>query len=475
MQLSAGGDAGVPGGPVGTAIGNAMAADLGMAGLGGVAGVAGMGLAMGAPMSAIASAVPGAFASSAFAPAALMGLAPIAIQGQLAHSGAQSVPGLSSAAQDLAAVMGFKNAPTSITGLAKTALSNLVSGRQSPYSARTAAEQAAAAIQASEAPAGIAGFGEAADPDATPEGAFAVGDVAANIASGAALSPSMAALNTESFQAPIAEIQAAEEAAASLAADPGSAPAPSLANKTATLSESPVSMLNMTLAEIEAATNDGDPSGATMGGVSATSGESSPTGPAKGDDSFGGGDSSGTGGGTGGGGSTSGSPGVGGIGGTSGATGQGEGACCFPAGTKVAMGKGQYKLIEDVEVGDGVLGYNSEQNKFTIETVEELERPIREGYFKLFFDDDSVLNVTNEHPIFTKRGWASIDPSVTKTDSELAVVDLKMKDKVLHITGWKQLVHFDYIEGEVQTYNLKSVAGTKTFFADGVLVHNKGK
>jgi len=39
--------------------------------------------------------------------------------------------------------------------------------------------------------------------------------------------------------------------------------------------------------------------------------------------------------------------------------------------------------------------------------------------------------------------------------------------------GWIKINDITYIEGAIQTYNLKTVEQYHTYFADGVLVHNK--
>ena len=143
---------------------------------------------------------------------------------------------------------------------------------------------------------------------------------------------------------------------------------------------------------------------------------------------------------------------------------------CFPEGTKILMADGSEKNIEDVQVGEYVLG------KYGKAEVLELESPIREGYYLITFEDGSELKVTNEHPIYSRigefEGWASIYPQETYRESKLFVNKLTENNKVLTMNGWVDIKEIEYFEGSVQTYNLKSVKGN-TFYAGGVLVHNK--
>ncbi len=146
------------------------------------------------------------------------------------------------------------------------------------------------------------------------------------------------------------------------------------------------------------------------------------------------------------------------------------GGSCFLAGTKILMADGSEKKIEDVQVGDFVIGKDGKSE------VYELESPIREGYYLITFEDGSELKVTNEHPIYARKGkikgWSSIIPEATWEDAKMDVDKLTEESEVLTIDGWRDIEKIEYFEGKIQTYNLKSVEGS-TFYAGGVLVHNK--
>ena len=147
---------------------------------------------------------------------------------------------------------------------------------------------------------------------------------------------------------------------------------------------------------------------------------------------------------------------------------------CFPAGTSVLMVDFSDKNIEEVRVGDFVFGYNIETNEKVVEEVLELESPIREHMCELTFED-SFLELTNEHPIYTLKGWKSINPFETANENpDLFVGELEIGDEVLFVNGFSKLKDINCWEETLQTYNLKSVSGYNNYFAENVLVHNKG-
>jgi len=155
--------------------------------------------------------------------------------------------------------------------------------------------------------------------------------------------------------------------------------------------------------------------------------------------------------------------------------------CCFPAGTKISMADGSYKNIENVKVGDVVKSYNEIAGLFENKKVLELESPVREGYYELFSDDKKIVEVTNEHPFYVKKSdgnicWCSIKPSVTHKyyPTIYNVQQLEIGDEIFNENGnWVELTDWNYIKGAVQTFNLKNIEETHTFFAEGLLVHNK--
>ncbi len=157
------------------------------------------------------------------------------------------------------------------------------------------------------------------------------------------------------------------------------------------------------------------------------------------------------------------------------------GGSCFPAGTMISMADGTSKPIEDVKVGDEVLSYNTYSGNLRAGTVLELEAPVREGLYTIVFTDGSSIQVTNEHPFYTKKasgetGWASIMPEETykETKSIDNVMPLNVGDSIMRLDkSWAEIAAITYDQGKVQTYNLKEVSAYDNYFADDLLAHNK--
>ena len=178
---------------------------------------------------------------------------------------------------------------------------------------------------------------------------------------------------------------------------------------------------------------------------------------------------------------------------------------CFPAGTKIQMASNNPNVsnnqltinnqsnkediryqpaytsfgeatmnIEDVKIGDRVVSQDERGNK-SVSTVTKLDQPIRDHMCKVNFTDGSDINLTDEHPLFSPNGWKSIDPKKTFQDiPSLSVTALKRGDKIVKYDDTLVIVKSFYCWPEtIQTYNLILDGGIHTYFADGLLAHNK--
>ncbi|MCK4521956.1 MAG: hypothetical protein KAU20_05245, partial [Nanoarchaeota archaeon] len=150
---------------------------------------------------------------------------------------------------------------------------------------------------------------------------------------------------------------------------------------------------------------------------------------------------------------------------------------CFPPGTRISMPDSTYKKIEDIKIGEFVLSYN-EKNKINVPAkVLELESPIRDHMCRISFSDDSQLELTNEHPIYTINSWKSINPQETYRENPALyfVSKLNIRDKALFKNlKYKEITEITCWKEKIQTYNLKSIEEFNNFYAEDVLVHNKG-
>jgi hypothetical protein len=143
------------------------------------------------------------------------------------------------------------------------------------------------------------------------------------------------------------------------------------------------------------------------------------------------------------------------------------GSCCFIAGTQISLSNNDSKNIEDIIVGDEVIGWKDGERINSI--VTEL-KPTYLGNRSLYNINDLKITFTDEHPFLTKDGWKSIAPD-EGTEYGLLVVG----DEINHEGEWITINEFKEIEGEdynQPVYNF-TVEDIHSYIADGVIVHNK--
>ena len=155
--------------------------------------------------------------------------------------------------------------------------------------------------------------------------------------------------------------------------------------------------------------------------------------------------------------------------------------CCFVSGTKITMADGTYKNIEAVKVGDFVKSFDEEKGCIVNSRVLELQSPPREGYYNLYYGENQLVKITNEHPLYAMKpdgsiSWCSLEPE--KTHEYYPYLDfvgkLSAGDKIFTDDGsWVEVNGYEYVKKHVETYNLKCIENTYTYFANGLLAHNR--
>jgi len=141
---------------------------------------------------------------------------------------------------------------------------------------------------------------------------------------------------------------------------------------------------------------------------------------------------------------------------------------CFVAGTLVQM-DGQDKRIEDVRIGDKLIGRGGVENE-----VLAFDHP-RLGDRLLYSINGGKFFVTAEHPFATSTGWKSFDPAMTREENpHLEVMKLEIGDELQTWEGTEILKTISMTADHPKTplYNFK-LSGDNTYYADGYLVHNK--
>ena len=141
--------------------------------------------------------------------------------------------------------------------------------------------------------------------------------------------------------------------------------------------------------------------------------------------------------------------------------------CCFIAGTEITLSNGDSKNIEDIIVGDEVIGWkDGERSNGSVIAL----KPTILGERKLHIINELETRFTDEHPFLTEDGWKSIRP---EDGTEYGI--LKVGDKINVNEEWIEIQTLSEIEGEgydQPVYNF-TVEDINSYIADGIIVHNK--
>ena len=169
--------------------------------------------------------------------------------------------------------------------------------------------------------------------------------------------------------------------------------------------------------------------------------------------------------------------GGGGVGAGGGAGPGGGDACCFIAGTMITTKDGDV-AIEDIKEGDTVVSYDLDgTGEYIQSVVNETVIRTRSGYYVITFKSGRTLGITNDHPLYTTHGWASLDPIATGDNPAYKrlgkLIQLSTFTHVLHISGeYDRIREIKFVPGFLATYTLGKVFPAKNFFADNYLASN---
>jgi hypothetical protein len=151
---------------------------------------------------------------------------------------------------------------------------------------------------------------------------------------------------------------------------------------------------------------------------------------------------------------------------------------CFIAGTKVLMGDGTEKNIEDIIEGDTVLSFNESTLQNEVKKVIGLKTPIHNDLIRYEFANQTSVTSTFDHPFYVgDLELASFAPFLTNKRYEIGkeVRQIKVGDLVYLPTNKSKTAIKDIIEldaNDTQTYII-TVEDNHNFYANNILVHNK--
>jgi hypothetical protein len=145
---------------------------------------------------------------------------------------------------------------------------------------------------------------------------------------------------------------------------------------------------------------------------------------------------------------------------------------CFIAGSLITMSDGTVKTIEDVVVGEKLLGYQGVHNK----VIQLWQHATHERI--IFNVNDGLLETTSAHPILTTEGWKAFDPEKSmRQHPGMAITLLNNGDTLVktYATGKVSEEVVTSISStlcNVPVYNF-DVSGNNTYIVNDVVVHNK--
>ena len=158
---------------------------------------------------------------------------------------------------------------------------------------------------------------------------------------------------------------------------------------------------------------------------------------------------------------------------------------CFAAGTQISLANDDTKNIEDIVIGDSVLGWNgssfepaeviSINHENTVGSNVEACKKLGDKP-SLYTINETGIAFTPEHPFLTREGWKSLVPNIHhepfKTQEEPKV--LKVGDEINVRGEWEVINNIQVLRSnaEEKVYNI-TVKDLHSYVADGILVHNK--
>lgn len=155
-----------------------------------------------------------------------------------------------------------------------------------------------------------------------------------------------------------------------------------------------------------------------------------------------------------------------------------QGKKCFVRGTKVLMSDLSEKNIENIKIGDKILGVNMNNFKFEEDKVINVTKFKSKKIIKMVLSNSNTIEFTNDHPFWVVgKGWSVFNVQVAKTRLEFEVNQMEEKDYILIYDNGKllplQIIELYDTKEFKAVYNLDNVEKNNTFFANKVLVHNR--
>eukprot|EP00484_Ammonia_sp_Unknown_P020844 CAMPEP_0197028050 /NCGR_PEP_ID=MMETSP1384-20130603/7853_1 /TAXON_ID=29189 /ORGANISM="Ammonia sp." /LENGTH=495 /DNA_ID=CAMNT_0042456993 /DNA_START=27 /DNA_END=1514 /DNA_ORIENTATION=- len=156
---------------------------------------------------------------------------------------------------------------------------------------------------------------------------------------------------------------------------------------------------------------------------------------------------------------------------------------CFVNGTKVLLSTMQCANIEDVNCNDLVLTYNLDSNRAESHRVKSLLKYRVNELVTIELVNKSQITCTPLHPFYvaSKQMWCCVDPSaaVSWYAGQIQLGKLCVGDQLFSASSDLveiQDIRYKYVDADesITVRTLEVDGANHNFFANGMLVHNKG-
>ena len=143
---------------------------------------------------------------------------------------------------------------------------------------------------------------------------------------------------------------------------------------------------------------------------------------------------------------------------------------CFLPDQVINMGEGNYKRIDEIELGESVLVFDEENDEFKEGKVNSIMKKLHDDCYELTLESGQTLKPTGNHPFLLRdKGWSTIDGHNPNHAGGSEVVEVG--DYVRDLDGWVEITEIKKIEGEHITYNLLN-QDYETIVAHDIVSHN---
>ncbi len=142
---------------------------------------------------------------------------------------------------------------------------------------------------------------------------------------------------------------------------------------------------------------------------------------------------------------------------------------CFVAGTRVRTPGGE-RPIEDLAVGDAIVAWDATARRVVVGRVAAIHRALVRETRAIVAGALRVRGVTRTHPVFELGRGDFVQASELRVGDRLLSLDGEGREGEVAIAA---IDAHEVAEPTIPVFNLTVADAPPTYFADGVLVHNK--